>query len=126
MPVGGVIQGIPSLTSFDMNKQAADGVRARAVKVMKRLMSETDIRTRVAFAQRVGATYVAINRWENGTGVPTIDNIVNICTEFGVSPDYILLGKGDIYGGLEVSTRIDNIESRLKVLERKAGVKRDT
>ena len=106
-----------------MNNQAADAVRARVVRVMKRVMSEDpEIRSRNAFALRIGTTKVTVYRWENDTGSPTVDNIVNLCVEFGVSPSYLLLGKGDMFGkeADPISTRILHTLSRL---ERKMDAK---
>lgn len=109
-----------------MRNKGSNSARERAVKVMKHLMADSsDIRTRVAFAERIGVDPPRINNWETAKGLPTLENIIDICLEFNISPDYLLLGKGDMYGNKETETKLSQIDARLKMVEKKLGIHRD-
>ena len=51
--------------------------------------------TQEELAERLGVTYQAISKWENGTGMPDISQIVPLASIFGVSTD-VLFGVADL------------------------------
>ncbi|MBE6010902.1 MAG: helix-turn-helix domain-containing protein [Lachnospiraceae bacterium] len=42
------------------------------------------------FAEKLGVSRQAVQRWENGTSVPDIGSIINIATTFNVSSDWLM------------------------------------
>jgi hypothetical protein len=101
-------------------------VRERVILVMKTIMMQNpDIRSRSAFALRIDTTAAAVSRWENRVGFPTTDDLVEICTVFAISPLFLFMGVGTMYGDLEVFKRLEDLEKRVGSLENKAGIKRE-
>ena len=48
------------------------------------------------FADRIMVTRAAISKWENGSGIPSVDSCQIIAREFNVSCDYILLASDEM------------------------------
>lgn len=94
-------------------------VRERVVAVMKQLIADEKVSSRTAFAAIVKATPPVVNRWENGTGYPTFDNVINILVSFPEISPYDLLPirrKGS--DPKDILSRISKAESRLHALEK--------
>lgn len=50
--------------------------------------------TQEELAERLGVTYQAVSKWENGTGMPDISQVVPLASIFKVSTD-VLFGIAD-------------------------------
>lgn len=57
--------------------------RLRELRLDKKLSAKS-------LGLKIGVSDSTIIRWENGTMLPTIDNLYNICKFFGVSADYLI------------------------------------
>jgi transcriptional regulator with XRE-family HTH domain len=102
----------------------SDTVRGRLVLVMKRIISShPDVRSRTAFAKRIQTISPTISRWEKHRGNPTLENCINLCKEFSVSADWLLLGIGSSFGSPEILQRLHQTEERLKNIEKKLRIK---
>ncbi len=47
-------------------------------------------------AELLGISRQAISKWESGQGKPELDNIIKLTEMYGVSTDYIILGREHI------------------------------
>ena len=63
-------------------------------QIIRRLRKERNL-TQEELAQQLNVTFQAISRWENGTGMPDISQIVPLARVFGVSTD-VLFGIDNI------------------------------
>ncbi|MDO5548651.1 MAG: helix-turn-helix transcriptional regulator [Eubacteriales bacterium] len=45
-------------------------------------------------AERLGVSRQAVSKWESGQGKPEIGNVIKLAEIYGVTTDYLLLGKG--------------------------------
>src|SRR5689334_4390958 len=91
----------------------SDTVRGQIVLVMKRIISShPDVRSRTAFAKRIQTIPPTISRWEKHRGNPTLENCINLCKEFNVSADWLLLGIGSSFGSPEILNRLNIAEQR--------------
>ena len=102
----------------------SDSVRGRVILVMKRIISShPDVRSRTAFAKRIQTIPPTISRWEKHRGNPTLENCINLCKEFSVSADWLLLGVGNSFGSPEILQRLTIAEGRLRNIEKKLRIK---
>lgn len=46
-------------------------------------------------ADKLGVSRQAVSKWESGQGKPEINNIIKLAEIYGVTTDYLLLGKED-------------------------------
>jgi len=44
------------------------------------------------FAKKINVSQPSIGKYEDGIQLPSVDTIINICQEFNVSADWLLLG----------------------------------
>lgn len=98
----------------------SDKIRERVVKAMKMIIAENPkVKTRVAFAERIKSDSSRISAWENSHGYPTLENIVDICNQFSISPDYLVLGKGEMFicdlPTSDFLKRLEAVEKKLKL-----------
>lgn len=72
------------------------------------------------FAEKLNISRQAISRWENGTALPDVQNILQISKLFNVTTDYLLNddyeSDGDIPAVLTATKETDNLFSRKKQL----------
>jgi transcriptional regulator with XRE-family HTH domain len=68
--------------------------------------------TQEDLAEKLGITYQAVSKWENGTGMPDISQVVPIARLFGVSTD-VLFGLFGASDTSEVAKIIDKAQSAL-------------
>ena len=57
-------------------------------QIIRRLRKERNL-TQEELAEQLNITYQAVSRWENGTGMPDISQIVPLATVFGVTTDVL-------------------------------------
>ena len=56
------------------------------------------------FADRIMVTRAAVSKWENGSGIPSVDSCQIIAREFHVSCDYLLLNSNEMESPLKLWT----------------------
>lgn len=101
-------------------------IRQRVIFAMIRIIEKRiDVKSRASFAQRIHTQPASISRWENETGFPTIENIADICTEFAISPDWLMMGRGQMFGDAEIVVRLSGLEKRMELLEAAVGIKKE-
>ncbi|MBR4940774.1 MAG: ADP-ribosylglycohydrolase family protein [Clostridia bacterium] len=75
-------------------------------KTIRKLRTENNL-SRENFAALFGVSHQAVQKWENGTAMPTVANIVAIAKRFCLSVDSLLLGEeGRSYDELKVVHQI--------------------
>lgn len=94
---------------------------AERIKLVRGKISQDD------FAQRIGVHKSSLGRYERGESVPDSNFLSTICLEFGIYPQWILLGTGPMKEGSPAPNQaqtggpeeqIQNLEIRVKELER--------
>lgn len=96
-----------------------DQIRLRCLACMRAVIAnDPDTSNELLFCNKIGLINTSLYRWKNGTGGPTLQNVVMICKKFNISPSYIILGQGDMYGDAEVIKRIENLEKKVRKLEK--------
>jgi len=80
-------------------------------QIIRRLRKERNL-TQEELAEQLNITYQAVSRWENGTGMPDISQIVPLSNVFGVSTD-VLFGTVGVNDKEEVWKIINNAQSLL-------------
>lgn len=80
-------------------------------QIIRRLRKERNF-TQEELAEQLNITYQAVSRWENGTGMPDISQIVPLANVFGVTTD-VLFGKDNTDGDEEVTNFIQKAEKRM-------------
>lgn len=80
-------------------------------QIIRRLRKERNL-TQEELAEQLNITYQAVSRWENGTGMPDISQIVPLSNVFGVTTD-VLFGKDGADGDEEVTNFIRKAEMRI-------------
>ena len=80
-------------------------------QIIRRLRKERNL-TQEELAEQLNITYQAVSRWENGTGMPDISQIVPLSKVFGVSTD-VLFGTVGINDKEEVRKIINHAQSLL-------------
>lgn len=77
---------------------------------IRKLRKERNL-TQEELAELLGVTFQAISKWENGTGLPDISQVVPLANVFGVSTDVIF--------GTKTDKSDDDIEEFIRGIERK-------
>ena len=80
-------------------------------QIIRRLRKERNL-TQEELAEQLNITYQAVSRWENGTGMPDISQIVPLSNVFGVTTD-VLFGKDGMDGEEEVTKFIREAERKI-------------
>lgn len=93
-------------------------IRKRVINAMKQVIAtDKSITNRMLFAKAIGTTSAQISHWESGKSTPTVEDIAVLCNDFNISPNYIILGKGELKESKGPDSRIAAIEKRLTALE---------
>lgn len=99
-----------------------EDVTRRVVRIMQEIISsdlEPEIATQSDFAKEIGSFPTVMTRWVMNEGVPTVENIIKICSRFSVSADYLLMGRGDKYTGkVDKKDRLARIEEEMLEMKR--------
>ena len=80
-------------------------------QIIRRLRKERGL-TQEELAEHLGITFQAVSKWENGTGMPDISQVVPIARIFGVSTD-VLFGTFGINDAEEVAKIIKEAQSHV-------------
>ena len=80
-------------------------------QIIRRLRKERNL-TQEELAEQLNVTFQAVSRWENGTGMPDISQIVPLANVFGVTTD-VLFGTAGTNANKEVRKIINNAQSLL-------------
>ena len=80
-------------------------------QIIRRLRKERNL-TQEELAEQLNVTFQAVSRWENGTGMPDISQIVPLARVFCVSTD-VLFGTVGVNDKEEVWKIINNAQSLL-------------
>ena len=72
--------------------------------VIRRLRKEKNF-TQEELAEQLGVTAQAVSKWENGTGMPDISQVVPLATVFGVSTD-VLFGRAGVSDKEDIDERL--------------------
>ena len=80
-------------------------------QIIRRLRKERNL-TQEELAEQLNITSQAVSRWENGTGMPDISQIVPLSNVFGVTTD-LLFGKDGTDGEEEVTLFIREAERKI-------------
>lgn len=103
----------------------SNAIRLRVILAIKRIISSHhDVRSRSALARRLNTFPSIINKWENLEGYPTVENLADLCTEFNIDANWLVLGIGKMLGDAEIVYRIDELEKRMSTAELRIGIKR--
>ena len=63
-------------------------------KFIKNIRTSNNL-TQKEFADKFGVTYQAVSKWENGKNLPDINILKEICKEYSISIDEVLMGNSD-------------------------------
>ncbi len=80
-------------------------------QIIRRLRKERNL-TQEELAEQLNITYQAVSRWENGTGMPDISQIVPLSNVFGVTTD-VLFGKDGTDGEEVIASFIRDAEKKI-------------
>lgn len=80
-------------------------------QIIRRLRKERNL-TQEELAEQLNITYQAVSRWESGTGMPDISQIVPLSNVFGVTTDF-LFGKDGTNGKEAVESFIRATEKKI-------------
>src|SRR4051812_42978495 len=91
-----------------------DMVRDRFLAVMSIIqMHYKEVRTIKPFAKAIGAPYISLYRIVKYEAEPSLENVTMMCLKFRASPEFIILGKGQMFGNAETEARLSNLEKRI-------------
>lgn len=80
-------------------------------QIIRRLRKERNL-TQEELAEQLNVTFQAVSRWENGTGMPDISQIVPLANVFGVTTD-VLFGKDGTDGDEAIEAFISVTEKKI-------------
>ena len=76
-------------------------------QIIRRLRKERNL-TQEELAEQLNVTFQAVSRWENGTGMPDISQVVPLSNVFGVTTD-VLFGKDGTDGDEVIASFIKDL-----------------
>lgn len=71
--------------------------------LQKRLRAVRGGMTQSDFASRLQTPLTTLGRYERGTNLPDLEFVINLCSIFDVSPEWLLFGRGAMRGGFAAS-----------------------
>lgn len=116
--------------SIEKNKELAAGVTARFLEAMEHIISNNikGVTSRKKFGDMVGEYQQNFSKMESGKRSPTIKSLVKLCTEFGYSAEWLLLGIGEKEpAGINNTSmdlllkRVDELTNRVNVVEKQVN-----
>ncbi len=101
-------------------------IRQRAIMAMYRIIErDPGVRSRKAFAERIFTSPQSVHKWEKHDGFPTIQNLADICEQFEIDANWLLLGNGKMQGDIELAIRIEMLEGRVTNIEKFTGMDKE-
>ena len=85
--------------------------RTKLSKLLARLRNSRDL-SREDMGELLGVSGRTVKRWENGESIPSMDDIIHICNEFGVSLKEIF--EGEISIDKEVDRKLSKVNSDIQ------------
>lgn len=85
--------------------------------LQKRLRAVRGSLTQSDFATRLQTPLTTLGRYERGTNLPDLEFVINLCSIFDVSPEWLLFGSGPMRGGLAAPEGAESCR-RCQTLER--------
>jgi transcriptional regulator with XRE-family HTH domain len=94
-------------------------VTLRFLEAMRRILMARvkGCKTVSQFAAFIGEHPQNISKMENGTRFPTIDQVCRLCEVFGYSPNWLLLGKGNMEDTAELSATVAILKDKVTKIE---------
>lgn len=80
-----------------MRTEQRQEIDKRFLKAYRLLYADEKVQYKKDFCAKTALLPQNFSMLERGDLSCTVDNIYNLCTEFGVSIDWIFFGKGDFY-----------------------------
>jgi len=80
-------------------------------QIIRRLRKERNL-TQEELAEQLNVTFQAVSRWENGTGMPDISQVVPLSNVFGVTTD-VLFGKNGTDGEETIEAFIKETDKKI-------------
>lgn len=81
--------------------EMVEAIISRLKAVRESLSNDTEKLTQEKFGEMIGKHRNTAGRYERGLSVPDIEVCANVCTKFGVSPRWLFLGEGNMFGNEE-------------------------
>lgn len=102
-----------------IHKSYREGIKLRFLEAIRRiLMSRVKgVRTVTQLAPMIGAMQQNISQMEHSDRYPTLDQIARLCEIFNYSPEWIILGKGNMENTSELNATVAVHEDRLNRIE---------
>ncbi|MBR0475158.1 MAG: helix-turn-helix transcriptional regulator [Erysipelotrichaceae bacterium] len=85
--------------------------RTKLSKLLARLRNSRDL-SREDMGELLGVSGRTVKRWENGESIPSMEDIIHICNEFGVSLKEIF--EGEISIDKEVDRKLSKVNSDIQ------------
>lgn len=75
----------------------ADAINQRFVEAYQAIMKRPDTPSKKEFCERIGISYSNWSKYERGERPFDLISVVDLTNSYGVSSDYILFGKGEMF-----------------------------
>ncbi len=115
---------------IEKNKELSNGVTGRFLEAMRDIISKNvnGVTNRRLFGERIGEYQQNFSKMERGERSPTIESLCKLCTEFGYSAEWLLLGLGEKEpAGINNTSmdlllkRVDELTNRVNVVEKQVN-----
>lgn len=98
-------------------------IRDRFLRAMDNMISsrlnlgKVKLKNRREFADLMGMAPSRLHFIEVDGRMPTVEQLYNLCERGGVSPNWLMMGKGTMFGEEEFTSRMKQFEKRIGLLE---------
>lgn len=101
------------------HKEVTDRFQTAIFDVIKRnKLAGKDITSTKAFAEAIGQTPQNFSKFSRKQQMVSMPIVIAACKKFKISPNYLILGIGEMYLTEDVSGKTDQLEERIKRLEK--------
>jgi hypothetical protein len=102
--------------------QTQDEFRNRFINAIRNVVADPKFTetTEGDVAIKIGMRASVLSRIKSHHGMPTPEQILLLCSEFNIAPDYLLLGIGEVFRShqLSVGQRLERLEDEIIKLKR--------
>jgi plasmid maintenance system antidote protein VapI len=77
-----------------MKKKHTQLATERGLKVMRDLLHKNRVESRLAFAKSIGIERTGVTEIINGQRTFTTENLIEICLQYDINPEWLFLGNG--------------------------------